>query len=90
MAQKLSLHAINDELDVVGSSADADGIYTILDYKRKDGTTYIRSTLSDKVNGHYTTVAVGQYDAAGTLLFTKVWTLTYDGNGQIQSKVVSA
>lgn len=89
MATKLPLHAINDEYNVFGSTPDADGIYTVVDYKRKDNSLYLRSTLSNKVDGKYTTVTVGQYDASGALLFTRTWTLTYDGNGQIQSKVVS-
>lgn len=89
MANKLSLHAIKD-YNVVASSPDVDGIYTVVDYKRSDDTVYLRSTLSNKVNGRYATVTLGQYDAAGTLVSTKVWSLTYDANGLIQSKVVSS
>lgn len=88
MANKLPLHALRN-YNVVASAADADGFYTVVDYKRPDNTTYLRSTLSNKVNGKYTTVTIGQYDDSGTLASTQIWTLTYDANGLIQSKVVS-
>lgn len=72
------------------SSKDANGIYTIVDYKRADGTLYMKSTLSGGTSPKYTTDTWNLYDALGTTVIkTITWTLTYDADGKIISKVVA-
>lgn len=77
-------------LNSYASSKDANGIYTVMDYKRADGTIYMKSTLSGGTSPNYTTDTWQFYDTDGTtLILTKTWTLTYDADGKITSKVVS-
>ncbi|MGC5328874.1 hypothetical protein [Brevibacillus sp. SYSU BS000544] len=73
------------------SGKDGNGIYTVMDYKRSDGTLYMKSTLSNAdASGNYQTMTWNFYNAAGTtIVSTKTWTLTYDADKNIVSKVVS-
>lgn len=72
------------------SNKDANGIYTVVDYKRSDGTEYMKSTLSEGTSPNYTTCKWQFYDKTGNnVIVTKTWTLTYDSGGNIISKVVS-
>jgi len=72
------------------STKDGD-IYTVVDFKRNDGTLYLNSTLSNPdANGYYQTCTLKYYDLLGTTVIkTVVWTLTYDANGTIITKVVA-
>ena len=77
-------------LNLYASGLDANGVYTVCDYKRADNTLYMRSTLSGGTSPNYTTDTWQFYNAAGTtVISTKTWTLTYDANGKITSKVVA-
>jgi hypothetical protein len=79
-----------DGLNVYASSKDANGIYTIVDYKRADGILYMRSTLSNPdAKGNYQTDTWKFYDAQANVILTKTWALTYDEDGNIVSKVVA-
>ncbi|MED4570306.1 hypothetical protein P9302_12555 [Brevibacillus agri] len=73
------------------SGKDANGIYTVVDFKRVDGTLFMKSTLSNPdANGKYQTNTWQFYNAAGTaVVSTKTWTLTLDADGNIVSKVVA-
>lgn len=72
------------------NSLDANGIYTVVNYKRADGTLYMKSTLSGGTSPNYTTDTWQFYDDTGTtVVLTKIWTLTYDADGKIISKVVA-
>ena len=73
------------------SNIDANGIYTVVDYKRADGTLYMKSTLSNPdANSNYQTDTWQFFDVAGTtVILTVTWTLTYDADGNVISKVVS-
>jgi hypothetical protein len=88
-----SIDAINVKLsdyNAYASSVDANGIYTIMQYKRADGTLYMKSTLSGGTSPNYTTDTWQFYDNLGTtVIATKTWTITYDANGKITSKVVA-
>ena len=63
-------------------------IYTVVDYKRIDGTLFMKSTLSNPdVNGNYQTDTWKLYDADGaTLIQTITWTITYDASNLITQK----
>lgn len=77
--------------NVYSSGTDSNGINTIVEYQRKDGTLYLRSTLSnlDGAN-HYLTDTWTFYDTNGTtLLKTVTWTLTYDTSDNITQRVQS-
>ena len=77
-------------LNSYASVVDANGIYTVIDYKRANGTLYMKSTLSGGTSPNYTTDTWKFYDSAGTtVIATKTWTIAYDANGKITSKVVA-
>ncbi|SFI89627.1 hypothetical protein [Brevibacillus centrosporus] len=73
------------------SGKDANGIYTVVDFKRADGTLFMKSTLTNPdANGKYQTNTWQFYNAAGTAVVnTKTWTITYDADGNAVSKVVA-
>jgi hypothetical protein len=73
-----------------GSSVDANGIYTIVDFKRSDGTLFLKSTLQNGTSPNYTTQILNYYNAAGTTISKTITiTYTYDSNGNISSRAVS-
>ncbi|ELK39026.1 hypothetical protein D478_26379 [Brevibacillus agri BAB-2500] len=78
-------------LSQYASSPDANGKFTVVDFKRPDGTLYLKSTLSNPdANGNYQTNTWQFYDAAGTtIVLTKTWTISYNADGLITSKVVA-
>jgi hypothetical protein len=73
------------------SGIDSNGIYKVVEYKRTDTTLYMKSTLSNpNANLNYQTVTLLIYALDGiTLVATTIWTITYDADGNIISKVVS-
>jgi hypothetical protein len=91
MFNKIPLPAINQNLSEYASAPDAKNVYTIINYKRSNGTLYAQTTLKNPdASLNYATLEIQYYDSLGTTPLTKVtWTLTYDLSGQIISKVVS-
>lgn len=68
----------------VVASKDAKGIYTVVDYKRSDGTLYMKSTLSGGTSPNYATDTWRFYDDSGaTVIKTITWTLAYDTDGNV-------
>jgi hypothetical protein len=64
-------------------------LYTIVEYKRKDGTRYMRSVLSNKVNGRYTVRTETYYATNGTSIRkTEVYDITYDTEGNPVNEVL--
>lgn len=79
-----------DELQVVKSSKDNNGIYTVVSYKRKStGTLYMTSTLSaPNMNGQYTVRTEKYYGTNGTSqIDTITYALSYDTDGDLISEV---
>jgi len=72
------------------SSKDATiGIYTVVEYKRKDGTLFMKSVLSNKVGDNYLVDTRTFYATNGTTIRkTEVWDLTYDSDGDIVNEVL--
>lgn len=58
-------------------------------YKRKDGTVFLKTTLSDlNANDFFETITLSRYEEDGvTLKDTEDWTLTYNEFGNIISKL---
>jgi hypothetical protein len=84
------LTAHDSLLSIYKSVKDANGIYTIVDYKRADGTLYMKSTLSGGTAPQYTTRTEVYYDAAGTTpVLTKTYTVSYDTDGAVVSEVLA-
>lgn len=75
-------------LNETASSPDANGIYTVVDYKRTDGKLYLKSTLSNPdANGNYQTDTWKLYASDGTTIVkTVIFTLAYDADGKVTSK----
>lgn len=63
----------------------------VVEHKRTDGTLQIKSTLSNPdAAGNYLTLTIQYYAANGTTITsTQTWTLTYNIDGIITSKVLS-
>lgn len=75
------------------SSKDANGIFTIVEYRRvADNTLYMKSTLSNPdANGNYQTDTRAYYKADGvTSDYTVTVTIVYDADGDVVSEVPSA
>lgn len=72
------------------SIKDDNGIFTVVEYKRTDGTLYMKSTLSNaNADGKYQTNVWLLYDDLGIeVIQTIPWTISYDTDGDIISKVV--
>lgn len=70
---------------------DANGYYTKVRFARTDGTTYLTSELSNpNLKGYYATITWNYYNESGTTVTqTKTWTITYDEDGNVTSKVIS-
>lgn len=80
------LRPYREEVDTTTRDAEA-GVYRTVRYRREDGTLYLQATLSNKVNGYYTTDTWTFYAADGqTVVKTRTWTLAYDEDGIIISK----
>ncbi|MDT3416183.1 hypothetical protein QO009_002051 [Brevibacillus aydinogluensis] len=78
------------EYKVVRSGKDANGIFTVVELRRPaDDKLYMRSTLSNPdARGNYQTDTRVFYKADGTTVdYTKVYTLTYDADGDLVSEV---
>jgi Phage tail fibre repeat len=74
--------------NVYKSGKDSNGIFTIVEYKRADGTLYARSVLSGGTSPQYTTRTITYYAADGTTVIrTDPYTLVYDADGDLISEV---
>lgn len=82
----------NLPFDIVSSQyTDAGRVFQVVEQKRPDGTLSLKSTLSNPdANDNYQTLTVEHYGEDGTTVVdTQVWTLTYDANFNIVSKVIN-
>lgn len=86
----LSSNKTDNLLNSTATNIDENGIYTVVTYKRQDGTLYMTSTLSNvNTDGNYLTCTIQEYNDVGTSITkTSVWTLTYDDKNKITTKVV--
>lgn len=70
------------------TTADSNGIYTVVTYKREDTTKFSDSTLSGGTSPNYTTRTVRYYAANGsTVTRTIVYTLSYSGEDLISEVI---
>lgn len=78
-----------NELSIVKSAKDSEGIFTTVTYKRKsDNTIFAKSVLSGGTSPQYTTRTLTFYNADGiTVKATKIYTLSYDVDGDLVSEV---
>ena len=76
-------------LSSIRSSKDTEGIFTTVTYKRKtDGTIFAKSVLSGGTTPRYTTRTLTFYNFDGiTVRATKIFTLSYDADGDLISEV---
>lgn len=96
LKQQLDAHINNrkvheSELNQYITDRDSNGYYTKVRFARTDDTTYLTSELGNPdLNGYYGKITWKYYNEAGTTVIeTKLWTLTYDEDGNITSKVIS-
>ncbi|WP_296969729.1 hypothetical protein [Tepidanaerobacter sp. EBM-38] len=80
-----------DNYSLYAFDKDINGIFTVVEYRRKDDTLYMKSTVSDAdEEGNYQINTWEFFDTDGiTLLDTVIWNISYDKDGDIVSKVVS-
>lgn len=78
-----------NELSIVKSSKDSEGIFTTVTYKRKsDNTVFAKSVLSGGTSPQYNTRTLTFYNADGiTVKATKIYSLSYDVDGDLVSEV---
>ena len=68
---------------------DLNNKYTEVQIKRADGTLYKKSILTGGISPNYTTRTETEYQADGTTIkATRVYALTYDAEGKIESEVL--
>lgn len=72
------------------NNIDANDIYTTIEHKRTNGTLIQTSILSGGTSPQYTTRTVTEYATDGTTVkATKVYTLSYDVNGNFANEVLA-
>lgn len=71
------------------TNMDSNGIYTNVEWKRANSTTYAKSTLTG-TSPNYSQVTVDYYDAEGTTIINTItWNITYDANDFPYQRVVA-
>lgn len=78
-----------DPLSVTASNRNATAnVYTTVEYKRPNGTLYLRSTTSDlNATNQYQRITLEYFNASGTTATeTQIWNIVYDTQGGIVSK----
>lgn len=88
---KSKVSEMNTNYNVYASIKDGD-FYTVVEFKRSDGSLYCKSTLSNKdTNARFQTCTVIYYASDGITPIdpSYTWTFGYDSDGKITSKVVS-
>lgn len=80
---------LTDDLKVIKSNKDTNGIFTTVTYRRKmDNTLFATSVLSGGTSPSYTTRTITYYEANGTTVRkTVTFTLSYDADGALVSEV---
>lgn len=78
-----------NELSVVKSTKDSEGIFKTVTYKRKsDNTIFAKSVLSGGTSPQYATRTLTFYNADGiTVKATRIFSLSYDSDGDLVSEV---
>lgn len=70
------------------SGKDSEGVFTIVEYKRDDGSLAAKSVLSGGTSPNYSTRTISYYGFDGeTIEKTTIRTLTYDEDGALVSEV---
>ncbi|MHB1681582.1 MAG: LamG-like jellyroll fold domain-containing protein [Bacilli bacterium] len=78
-------------LNSYATNPDSNDVYTTITYKRRDNTTESIAVFSNPVSGtsYYQTLVVTYYMADGvTTQATETWSIAYDVNGKVTSKVL--
>lgn len=88
MPENLPELAVDDDFSSEAYNPDEKGIYKDVEYRRKDGTLYMKSTLSQPLSpGLYGLATLVYYDSTGKIpLHAVKWKLGYDINKKIVSK----
>lgn len=95
-SDRVSLQEFNENFDKIDeylgdykeykSGKDSEGIFTVVEYKRADGTLYRKQVLSGGTSPLYTTFIITWYDRDGiTVVKTVTRTLSYDADGDLIS-----
>lgn len=84
-----ALQEVREPLRLYKSGKDSNGIFTVVEAKRKsDGTLAMKSTLSGGTSPSYTTRTIVYFAANGsTVMKTDSFTLSYDADGELTSEV---
>jgi hypothetical protein len=79
--------SIISNFNVYSSGLDAKNKFTVVDFKRKDGTMFLKSTLSNPdANTNYLTMTHQYYNNTGlSVMNSIVYTLTYDASNNVTS-----
>ena len=78
------------KFSIYKSNKDSNGIYTIVQHKRADGTLIVKSILSNGTSPNYTKREEIWYKADGlTIDVTNVYTIAYDSDDSVVSEVLT-
>lgn len=84
-----NIEIYKDPLSIYKSNKDTYGIFTTIEYKRLNGTLYMKEVLSDGTSPKYETKTITYYDTDGTtVLLTRTYALTYDTDGDLISQII--
>lgn len=82
---------VTKELSIERKNPDADGVYTLIEWRRPDGTLYKKSELSGGAPPQYSTRTVTYYAADGeTAVKQVVYSIIYNDSGELVSEVVQS
>ena len=75
-----------DPLKITRNKKDSEGVFTEIEWRRPDGTLYMRSTLSGGTSPQYEIRTEEEFDEEENLIEEVVFELEYDGDGDLISE----
>jgi hypothetical protein len=79
--------APSEEYELFRSGKDANGIFTLLTYKRRNGTIFRTSTLSGGTSPSYTMHTIRYYAENESPVSTITYDLNYDEDGELINQI---
>lgn len=91
VAQELAAHLADntphrEAVSIERKNPDDDGVFTLIEFRRSDGTLFKTSQLNG--TSPYTSRTVKYYDKNGNLVQTVEYSITYSDDGEVISEVI--
>jgi len=81
------LTVAGEEMSVICQNKDSHGVYTLVEWRRPDGSLFKTSELSGGTPPQYAERRVKYYSPEGELLKEIVYDLVYNADGELESEV---